>query len=366
MDARITKHAEVLIGYSLGLQKGESLLIQGEHFTMPLIRECFRLALEAGAHPQARITSSELSEIMLRQGSDEQLAYTPESELTTIRTVNAVLTLMGSLNTRMMTSIAPERLKKASQGSAETTRIFFDRMSRGELRWCGTMHPGQANAQEASMSLDEYRDFVYGACHLGLADPAAKWREIESQQRRICDYLDGCRQIRITAQDTDLQMSVAGRKWINCCGLVNFPDGEVFTGPVEDSVNGTIRFSFPGIYSGREVENIRLEFRQGRVVQAQADKGEDLLAKLLDTDPGSRIAGEIAVGTNYGISRFTRNMLFDEKIGGTVHLAIGRSIPESRGQNQSAIHWDMLCDMRQGGRITADGREIYRDGQFTI
>ena len=366
MDAMITRHAEVLIGYSLGLKKGESLLIQGEHFTLPLMKECYRLALLAGGHPQVRITSSELSEIMLKQGSDEQLAFIPESEKTSIATVDAVLNLMGSLNTRMMSNIDPERLKRASQSGAELSKMFFERMSRGELRWCGTMHPGQANAQEASMSLAEYQDFVYQACHLDLADPVAKWREIETEQRRICDRLDKCRQIRIIARDTDLRLSVEGRKWINCCGQANFPDGEVFTGPVEDSVEGTIRFSFPGIYSGREVENIRLEFKQGRVVRAEADKGGELLTKLLDTDEGARAVGEIAVGTNYGIRRFTRNMLFDEKIGGTVHLAIGRSIPESRGQNQSAIHWDMLCDMRQGGVIEADGNVIYRDGAFTI
>jgi aminopeptidase len=178
--------------------------------------------------------------------------------------------------------------------------------------------------------------------------------------------LEAKKTLRIVSRDTDLRMSVAGRKWINCSGQQNFPDGEVFTGPVEDTVEGNIRFSFPGIYSGREVEDIRLTFEKGRVVKARAAKGEDLLNQILDTDQGARYVGEIAVGTNYDIQKFTRNMLFDEKIGGTAHLAIGRSIAESGGQNVSTIHWDMLCDMREGGKIYADDQVIYENGKFVV
>jgi aminopeptidase len=366
MDPRVKKHAEVLMKYSLDLKKGDKLIIQGEHFTMPLIKECFRLALELGAHPQVKITSSELSEIMMKQGSDQQLTFIHESDRVAIQTADALLTLMGSVNTRMMSNVDPDRLRVASQGNAEIFKIFFERMASNELRWCGTMFPGQSNAQEASMSLSEYEDFVYNSCYLNLDDPVAKWREIEREQKKICDILDTKKELQIISKDTDLRMSIAGRRWVNCCGQVNFPDGEVFTGPVEDSVNGHIRFSFPGIYSGREVENIQLTFQNGKVAKATADKGEDLLNKLLDTDAGARLVGEIAVGTNYNITKFTKNMLFDEKIGGTVHLAIGRSIPESLGVNQSAIHWDMLCDMQQGGRILADGKVIYQNGKFTI
>jgi len=366
MDPMVKKHAEVLLKYSLNLKKGEKLLIQGEQFTMPLIKECFRLALELGAHPQVKIANSGLSEIMMKHGSDEQLTFIHENERVLFNTADVLLNLMGSVNTRMMSNVDPERIKIASQGSAELFKIFFERMAKGELRWCGTMFPGQSNAQEASMSLTEYEDFVYKSCYLNLDDPVAKWREIEREQKKICDLLDTKKELQIISKDTDLKMSIAGRKWVNCCGQANFPDGEVFTGPVEDSVNGHIRFSFPGIYSGREVENIQLTFKDGKVVQATADKGEDLLNKLLDTDAGARFVGEIAVGTNYNITKFTRNMLFDEKIGGTVHLAVGRSIPESLGKNQSAIHWDMLCDMKQGGKILADGQIIYQDGKFTI
>lgn len=366
MDSRIKKHADVLLKYSLGLKKGDKLIIQGEHFAMPLIKECYRLALELGAHPQVKIANSELSEILMKIGSDDQLTFIHENDKVAIKTADALLNLMGSVNTRMMSNVDPDRIKIVNQGSAEIYKIFFDRMARNEVRWCGTMFPGQSNAQEASMSLDEYEDFVYNSCYLNLDDPVAKWREIEKEQKKICDYLDSKKELQIISRDTDLKMSIAGRRWVNCCGQANFPDGEVFTGPVEDSVNGHIRFSFPGIYSGREVENIQLTFQNGKVIKATADKGEELLNKLLETDEGARLVGEIAVGTNYNITQFTRNMLFDEKIGGTVHLAIGRSIPESLGVNQSAIHWDMLCDMKQGGKILADGKVIYQDGKFTI
>ena len=214
------------------------------------------------------------------------------------------------------------------------------------------------------MSLAEYAEFVFGAGLMNEDDPVAHWREIDAQQDKICQFLNTRSQLRIVSKDTDISMSIAGRKWINCSGHENFPDGEVFTGPVEDSVNGHIRFSFPGIYAGKEIEDIRLEFKDGKVVKATAAKGEELLQALLDTDAGARYVGEVAVGTNFGIQKFTRNMLFDEKIGGTVHLAIGASYPESGGKNESGIHWDMLCDMREGGEIYADGQLIYKSGKF--
>jgi aminopeptidase len=216
------------------------------------------------------------------------------------------------------------------------------------------------------MSLAEYTDFVFGAGLLDHDDPVAEWRRIDAQQEKICDILNTKSDLRIVSTDTDISMSIAGRKWINCSGHENFPDGEVFTGPVEDTVNGHIRFSFPGIYAGKEIEDIRLEFKDGKVVKATAAKGEELLQALLETDEGARFVGELAVGTNFGIQNFTQNMLFDEKIGGTVHLAIGASYPESGGKNKSGIHWDMLCDMREGGEIYADGELIYRNGNFSI
>ena len=366
MDNRIKKHAKVLLKYSLDLKKGEKIVIVGDVVTLPLIKESYRLAVELGALPQVLINSEELKEILLKGGSEEQIKYVPDSVKKAFETVDVLLSFFGDSNTRMLSNINPEKMKLSAQGSSEITRIFFERVAKKELRWCGTMFPNQANAQEANMSISEYEGFVYGAGYIDRKDPIAEWKEIEKKQEGICNILNGKKHLRIVSRDTDLNMSIEGRKWVNCCGRVNFPDGEVFTGPVEDSVEGHIRFSFPGIYGGREIEDIQLTFERGKVIKAAATKGEELLEQLLETDKGARYVGEIAAGTNYNIKRFTKHMLFDEKIGGTVHLAIGRSIPESLGKNQSAIHWDMLCDMKKDGEIYADGELVYKDGNFLI
>ena len=216
------------------------------------------------------------------------------------------------------------------------------------------------------MSLNEYEQFVFQACHLDKEDPVKYWKEFGSELERIAEILDEKKELHIISEDTDIKCKIEGRKWVPDKGKENYPGGEVFTGPIEDSVEGKIRFSFPGIYQGKEIKDIRLKFEKGKVVKASAAKGEDLLKTLLETDEGARYVGEVAVGCNKGITQFTRNMLFDEKIGGTVHLAIGRSYPETGGQNESTIHWDMLCDMKNGGQIFADDELIYEDGEFII
>ncbi|KRQ86479.1 Aminopeptidase 2 [Caloramator mitchellensis] len=366
MDSRITKLADVLLNYSLNIKKGEKLLIQGGEATLPLVKAVYKRALELGAHPQVDIVVEDLGEYMLKFGSDEQIMYVPESTIKAFESVDAFLTIWGDVNTRFLTNVDPAKLKLRSRGRQELVKIISERMEKKELKWCGTQFPTHANAQEASMSLTEYEDFVYGAGYIDDENPVAKWEKIREEQDRICEYLNNKENLRIVSKDTDISMSIKGRKWINCAGEENFPDGEVFTCPVEDSVNGYIRFSFPGIYAGREIEDIRLEFENGRVVKATAAKGEELLKELLETDEGAKLLGEVAIGTNYGIQAFTKNMLFDEKIGGTVHLAIGRAFPEAGGKNMSTIHWDMLCDMKEEGKIYADGELIYEKGKFLI
>jgi len=351
MDNRIRKLAEVLLEYSLDIKKGEKLAIMGDVVTLPLIKECYRVAIGWGALPQVLINSDGLKEILLKKGSEEQIKYVPDNLKKLFR---------------MLTNVNPEKLRLSAQGFSKIRKLFFDRVAEKESRWCETMFPNQASAQEANMSISEYEDFVYGAGYIDKADPVIEWEKIEIEQEQICKILNTKKHLRIISKDTNITMSIEDRKWINCCGKVNFPDGEVFTGPVEDSMDGHIRFSYPGIYGGREIEDIQLTFKKGKVIKASAVKGEELLKQLLETDKGSRFVGEIAVGTNYNIQRFTKHMLFDEKIGGTVHLALGISIPESLGKNQSAIHWDMLCDMKNGGEIYADDELVYEDGRFLI
>ncbi len=242
---------------------------------------------------------------------------------------------------------------------------MFARMDDKSLIWCGTQYPTAAYAQNAGMSTSDYEDFVYRAGHLHEDDPTIHWKKVEKEQDRLIEVLNKSRTIKVLAKGTDLEMNVEGRKWINCCGRVNFPGGELFTSPVENSANGTISFTYPANYKGRDVEGVRLTFEEGKVVKATADSDEELLLSMLDTDEGARRVGEIAIGTNYEISKFTHNTLFDEKIGGTCHLAVGASIGESGGVNKSTIHWDMVCDLK-AGEIEADGQVIYKNGQFVI
>jgi aminopeptidase len=365
-DVRITRLAEVLVKYSLNVTKGDYLAIDAATTTLALIKEAYRLAVREGAFVELIARLPDLNWIFMNEASDEQLAMPSRFRKLAMEDFGKYLTIMNGFNTREMTNISAEKLKKVSLGTKDIRQKFFDRMAKGEVKWCGTAFPIEASAQEANMSLEEYENFVYGACLCDQPDPVLRWKEISANQAKIATYLNEANKISIKADGTDISFDTSGRKWINCDGHVNFPDGEVFTGPIETSANGHIRFSFPGIYMGKEIEDIRLEFREGKVVDARAAKGQDLLEQLLQTDEGARYIGELAIGTNYGIKSFTRNMLFDEKIGGTVHVAIGAGFEETGSKNKSAIHWDMLCDLRKGGYILMDGKKIYEDGKFIV
>jgi aminopeptidase len=240
------------------------------------------------------------------------------------------------------------------------------RTARGEFRWVIALYPTASMAQDAEMSLCDYEDFVYKACMLDLADPVGYWKKVAAEQERIVKWLEGKKSVHIIGKETDLQLSIAGRRFISCAGDRNMPDGEVFTGPVENSAEGCVYFSYPAIETGHEVAGIRLAFKEGKVVQASAEKNEDFLLKTLDTDAGACFLGEFAIGTNEGIQQFTREILFDEKIGGSFHVALGAGYPETGSVNESAIHWDMVCDLRHGGEIWVDGTLMHCDGKFVI
>ncbi|MCM1991879.1 aminopeptidase [Oceanirhabdus seepicola] len=365
MDLRAKRLADVIIEYSIELKKGETILIEGEEVVIPFMKEVYRRAIEIGAHPTINVSFRDADEYLFKNGSVEQIKHLFAYEKKMYEEVDVILNVKGTTNTRVFSNINPEKMKLQTEGHKEKIETFFRRMGTGEMRYCGTLYPVSANAQEAGMSLSDYEDFVYGAALINEEDVIRKWIKVREEQDRICEILNTKKKLRIIAEDTDISMSIEGRKWVNCHGKVNFPDGEVFTGPVEDSVEGHIKFSFPGIYGGREVEGIRLKFEKGKVIEATAEKGEELLKALIETDEGAKFVGEIAVGTNYGINKFTRNMSFDEKIGGTVHLALGQSLPECLGKNKSAIHWDMLCDMTDG-EIYADDELIYKYKNFII
>ncbi len=366
MDKRIEKHAHILLNYSVELRKGDKVAILGELICYPLMKEVYRQSIRLGALPECHFLSEELQEIVLKEGSEKQIKYIPESLKKSYRTSDVLLTIWGSENTRIFSNIDPGKMKTYSQGRRPIIDMLFQRLASGEARWCGTLFPAQAMAQEASMSLFEFEEFTYNTCHLNDKNPIATWQKIDREQEKICQFLNQKEKLRIISQDTDLTVSIKDRKWINCSGKENFPDGEVFTSPIEDSAEGHIRFSFPAIYDGREVEDIRLTLEKGKVVKATAEKGENFLKEILKTDIGASYLGEVAIGTNYHIQRFSKNILFDEKIGGTAHIALGRSLPEAGGKNQSAIHWDMICDMKNNGKIFVDNQLIYQDGKFIL
>ncbi len=364
-DPRVEKLARLLTEYSLKIKKDDILLIRGSAVAAPLIRALHTAALRRGALVTTRIGIDGLEEIFYKEASKRQLEWVSPFAMQQVRKIDAFLGIWADVNTRSLTNADPKRMAVSAAANRKISKIFMKRAAEGALKWSGTQWPTQANAQDAERSLAEYEDFVFAAGHLDDKDPVATWKAISKRQAILAKALNKAKEIRIVAADTDLTFSVKGRKWMNCDGHENFPDGEVFTGPVETSATGHIRFSFPAVHHGREVDNVFLEFSGGKVVKATADKGEDFLKAMVAMDAGSNKLGEAAFGVNYNITEYTRNTLFDEKIGGTVHLALGAGYPETGSVNDSGLHWDMVCDLRDGGKVYADGALISNRGRFT-
>jgi len=364
-DPCITKMAQVLVHYSLDLKPGEKFRIRTTPLADELNLAVYKEAILAGAHVTVQNSIPGASDIFYKYASDTQLQFvSPITQLIT-ETWDADLYIEAEHNTRELSGIDPARMAMVRKANAAMTKRYFERAAKKEIKWSLTVYPTHAMAQEADMSLADYQDFVNAACLLDEDDSISAWKELGKQQARYIQWLEGRDEVLIQGSQVDLKFSIKGRTFENCNGDKNFPDGEVFTGPVEDSVNGYIRFSYPAIYSGQEVEDIELWFENGKVVKEKASKGQDLLTKMLNTDEGSRFLGEWGIGTNYGIQRFTKNMLFDEKMGGTIHLAVGAGYPETGSKNDSGIHWDMLCDMKES-EIRVDGELMYKDGGFVI
>jgi aminopeptidase len=365
-DPRIAKLAKLLVQYSLKVQPGQLIEIGGSPLALPLITEAYRQVLELGAHPYTRIQVPGLAELKLQHGNDEQLDFITPDERLGIEQTDGLLRVLSDTNTKSLSGVDPVRQQRLQRARTDLMQTMMDRAASGDLAWVLTLIPTDAYAQDAEMSLADYEEFVYGAGLLDADDPVAEWIRISTEQARLIDWLTGKQEIHIVAPDTDLRVGVAGRTWINADGKHNFPDGEIFTGPVETSASGHIRFTFPSSTGGREVEDIRLEFADGKVVNASASKNEEFLHKMLEADDGARFLGEFAFGTNRGIQRYTGNTLFDEKIGGTMHMAIGAGYPETGSQNKSTVHWDMICDLRPGSEVRVDGDLFMKDGQFTV
>jgi aminopeptidase len=364
-DPRAARLADLLINYSLELQPGQLVRIDGGTVAAPLMTELYRATLQAGGHAHTRVVIEETDVIDVHEATDEQLTFVSEVERFEIEQIDAVVTIWADRNTRAFSGADPHRVSKRIASRRALTNRYWERIDAGEARWVGTRFPTHAHAQDAEMSLSEYEDFVYGACHVRAGeDPVAHWEGVSVELNARARELETFRELRIVGPDTDLRINVDGRSWLAADGKLNMPDGEIFTSPLETETSGDIRFSFPAIFRGRGVEDVRLRFEGGEVVRAEAAEGDDYLRSLLAMDDGARRLGELAFGLNYEIDKFTRDILFDEKIGGTMHLALGSGFKKLGSKNDSGLHWDMICDLRDEGEVYADGELVWKAGYF--
>lgn len=371
-DKRVVRLARTLIDYSAEIQPGDRLAIVGSPLAEPLMREIYRYALRAGGYPQVFmgldvfLFLGGMDDVFFQEASDEQIQYISDVARLVYEQFEAMISIRSQYNTRSLSSIDPARQSLFSQARTDLYQTYFDRGATREFKWVATLYPTQAYAQDAEMSLAEFEDFVYSATMSDREDPVAEWKAVHGQQQKLVDWLAGKSHVEVRGPNAELSLSIEGRTFINSSGIHNMPSGEIFTGPVEDSVEGWVRFTYPAVLRGVEVDGVELRFEAGKVVQASAAKNEGFLLKMLDSDDGARYLGEWAIGTNNSIDRFTKNILFDEKLGGTIHMALGRGYPETGSQNKSSIHWDMICSMKDGGEIIVDEVPFYRSGKFLI
>jgi len=340
--------------------------IEATTAAQPLVQALYTAILDRGGYPYLLLELPDQNELFFAHAKDEQLDAIPPFRKLAYEQFESRIRIASSIAPRALSGVEPARLRKWGKASASILETQMRRGADRSFKWVSTLYPTQGYAAEAGLSLSDFEDFVYRACHADQADPLAYWKQVETKQKKIIERLEGHDQVVLRGPDVDLTLSIQGRKFLNAAGKANMPDGEVFSGPVEDSVNGFVRFTYPAIYSGVLVEGVELTFNDGKVTKANAEKNESVLLELLDSDPGARYVGEFAIGTNYEIDRFSHNILFDEKLGGTFHMALGAGYPETGSKNKSIIHWDMICGMQKDSEILLDGEVVYKNGKFTI
>jgi aminopeptidase len=365
-DSRVTNLAKILVGYSTGVKQDETCLVEGPSAAEPLIAAVYEEILAAGGHPVVSMSFDGQESSYYAHASDDQLEWISPLSAWAAEEADCRIAIGADTNTRALSGVSPERQTRRQAATRPLMESMMRRSADGDHRWVYTLFPTNAYASDAGMSLITFEDFYFGACLADAGDPLENWKQASEETRRLAEYVDGHSEVHITAPGTDIRLGVEGRSFIPCFGDRNMPDGEFFTGPVEDSVEGEVSFDLPAMVGGREVAGVRFKFEGGKIVDASADLGEEFLIQLLDTDEGARRLGELGIGTNYKIDRGTRDVLLDEKIGGTVHMAVGASYPESGGLNESAVHTDLVCDLRKGGKIEVDGELIQENGKFTV
>ncbi len=370
-DSRVQKFAKVLVEHSARIVPGDRVLIEATTAAEPLVRELFVQILEKGGIPHPMVSFPGMVPFIqddwyLTYANDTQLDFVPTFYKLAYDQFESRIRIHSATNTRATTSIDPVKAQRRSKANSIITETQMRRGGEGKFKWVTTLYPTEAYAQDAGMSLSDYENFVFGAVHAHEDDPIAFWKGTAAGQQKAIDFLAGKDVVTLQGPNVDLTLSIKGRKFNNSTGMYNMPDGEIYTGPVEESVNGWVKFTYPAIYGGVAVEGAELTFNRGRVDRATASKNEEYLVKMLESDQGSRYLGEFAIGTNFDINKFTGNILFDEKIGGTFHMALGAGYPETGSKNKSSIHWDMICDLRTDSEIRVDGELFYKNGQFVF
>lgn len=365
-DIRLERWAHTLVHYCLALKEGDNVSIHTTPLAAPLIEAVYREILRVGANPVPLVGLERLDEILLQEGSPTQIENSYQLLKAIVPNINARLAILSDSNTRALSKVDPVQSARRNQAYAKIREQQRALEQQGNFRWCLTLYPTPAYAQDAEMSLHDFEEFVFDVCFLNDADPIARWQAVSAEQQRLVDWLVGRKRVHILGPNTDLKLSIEDRVFINSDGKRNFPSGEFFTGPVENSAEGMIQFDVPASHNGRTIEGVRLVFHEGKVIEASARQGQPYLEHMLEMDAGARYLGEFAFGNNPGVVRATKNTLFDEKMGGTIHLALGASYPETGGLNKSALHWDMVCDLRQQGEVWIDDTLFLKDGKHLV
>ncbi len=365
-DPKVQNLAKILVGYSTKVQEGEVVSIDGENAAAPLLLAVYEEVLRAGGNPVLNIALDGQIAAYFKHASDKQLEWISPFAEWMVDNADVRIAIGATTNTRELSGVPPERQSLRQSVTGDLMQRAMKRSADGDFRWVYTIFPTSAYASEAEMSLADYEEFYYGACLADSGDPLTTWKKASEETVRLAEWIQGHEEVRITAPGTDIKLGIAGRQFIPCVGDHNMPDGEFFTGPIEDATEGEVSFHLPAVIGGREVSGVRLKFEAGKVVDASAERGEEFLIAQLDTDDGARTLGELGIGTNYGIDRGTREVLLDEKIGGTIHMAYGQAYPESGGTNESAVHTDLVCDLRLGGKLEVDGVVMQEDGKFIV
>jgi aminopeptidase len=367
-DTLIQKFAQILVDHSSGVKQGDIVAITSSTAAVPLVRELYRFILKRGGHPHFLLDFPGQEEIFFEYADQDQINFVPLFHKMAFEEFDVLIKIRADENTRGLAGVEPKRQASRQKTIFSLIQAQLRRGADKSLRWVSTLFPTNAYAMEAGMGFGEYEDFVFRAMHAdeNTPDPIAHWQAVKTNQQRIIERIEGHDLVQLRGPNVDLKLSIKGRTFKNACGEHNLPDGEIYTGPVENSAKGWVNYTYPAMYQGRIVDGIQLKFDEGRVVEASASENEAFLLKMLETDAGARYIGEFAIGTNFEIDRFTKSILFDEKIGGTFHMALGAGYPETGSQNKSDIHWDMICDMRKDSEILVDGEVVYRDGQFVI